>query len=371
MSRRVLVVGCLVAAGVVAYLLFRGDTGSFPPLTPTFDGSSDQLRNTAIVPTLDSPISEGKSAVWCGSIQLAWNDLKSNLAGGPVRVAGAEVVAGRLNASPFTDRDLSPGTYYAAAGLVRDGILDKIRADMARQFPDAPAPRLDGSDVAVAYAYLQASVPFRLPYYEDRLTFRGADGRETAVRAFGIRKQEEWGATELRDQVGVLFADGRRDEDGWQPTEYAVDLCRDSSPDQVVVAMILRQPTLGEMIAEVKRRTMTGEKAIHSHEFGKADHLLVPAMAWRVEHRFAELEGPQRRLSGGTLDGLYIDRALQVVQFRLDKSGADLKSEAGMSMKGLPRHFHFDRPYLITMARRGAEHPYFAMWVDNDELMAR
>lgn len=371
MSRRVIIVGLVVAAGVAVYLLFRGDSGSFPPLAPTFDGPSSRLQKTVVVPTLDTPVPEGKSAVWCGSFQLAWNDLKANLAGGPVRVAGAEDVARRLNEAPFTDRDVSPGTHYAAAGLVRDGILDKIRADMARQFPDAPAPRFDDGDVAVAYAYLQASVPFRLPYYEDRLTFRGADGSETAVRSFGIRKQEEWGAAELREQVGVLFADGRQNEESRQPTEYAVDLCRDSTPDQVIVALIPRQPTLGEMVSEIKRRTKTGDKARYPHEFGKGDHLLVPAMAWRVEHRFAELEGSQKRLGGGKLDGLYIDRAFQIVQFRLDKSGAELKSEAGMGMKGGPRLFHFDRPYLITMARRGAEQPYFAMWVDNDELMAR
>src|SRR5687767_307846 len=113
MIRRVVVVGLLVVAGVGAYLLLGG-SGSFSPLAPTFDGPSDRLQKTSVVPTLDTPIPEGKSAVWCGSFQLAWNELKANFAGGPVRVAGAEEVAGRLNAAPFTDRDVSPGTHYAA-----------------------------------------------------------------------------------------------------------------------------------------------------------------------------------------------------------------------------------------------------------------
>ena len=68
---------------------------------------------------------------------------------------------------------------------------------------------------------------------------------------------------------------------------------------------------------------------------------------------------------------LYLGRAYQMIQFRLDKSGADLASVSEAMVASGPRDFHFDRPYLITMARRGAEHPYFAMWVDNDELMAR
>ena len=51
--------------------------------------------------------------------------------------------------------------------------------------------------------------------------------------------------------------------------------------------------------------------------------------------------------------------------------GADLASVSEAVAASGPRDFHFDRPYLIYMQRRGAEQPYFAMWVDNDELMAR
>ena len=35
-----------------------------------------------------------------------------------------------------------------------------------------------------------------------------------------------------------------------------------------------------------------------------------------------------------------------------------------------PRHFHFDRPFLIYVKKRGADYsPFFVMWVDNAELM--
>jgi hypothetical protein len=34
------------------------------------------------------------------------------------------------------------------------------------------------------------------------------------------------------------------------------------------------------------------------------------------------------------------------------------------------RHFHFDRPFLIYVKKRGADYsPFFVMWVDNAELM--
>jgi hypothetical protein len=42
------------------------------------------------VPALDTPLPQLGAAVWCGSFQLAWNEMKSNLASRPIQVAGAE-----------------------------------------------------------------------------------------------------------------------------------------------------------------------------------------------------------------------------------------------------------------------------------------
>jgi hypothetical protein len=33
--------------------------------------------------------------------------------------------------------------------------------------------------------------------------------------------------------------------------------------------------------------------------------------------------------------------------------------------------FIFDRPFLIVVKKRGAEHPFFVMWVDNAELLCK
>jgi hypothetical protein len=63
----------VVAPGVVLWYSTRGRP--YNPPSMSFDGSSDRLQQTVIVPTLDSPIPEGKSAIWCVSFQLAWNHL--------------------------------------------------------------------------------------------------------------------------------------------------------------------------------------------------------------------------------------------------------------------------------------------------------
>src|SRR5271166_1772791 len=70
----------------------------------TFDGNSDKLQRTAFVPTLDTPIPDGKSAVWCASFQLAWDKLKTDIVKGPVKISNAEAICDRLNkAGPVAD----------------------------------------------------------------------------------------------------------------------------------------------------------------------------------------------------------------------------------------------------------------------------
>ena len=58
------------------------------------------------------------------------------------------------------------------------------------------------------------------------------------------------------------------------------------------------------------------------------------------------------------------------MDFKLDKGGVELASHAGDIMKEGPRRFYFDRPYLIILKKRGAEQPFFVMWVENAELMS-
>lgn len=78
----------------------------------------------------------------------------------------------------------------------------------------------------------------------------------------------------------------------------------------------------------------------------------------------------------GPLVGTPIGACQQTIRFRLDECGAVLKSEAAAATKSAealdePRQFVFDRPFLILLERREAANPYFALWVDNPELLVR
>jgi hypothetical protein len=110
--------------------------------------------------------------------------------------------------------------------------------------------------------------------------------------------------------------------------------------------------------------------------------LLVPNVNWRVEHRFAELEGADKLFQNATMDPAeYLSRFFQFVEFKMDRTGASVRSGAYIATDVLngheheedtnPDHYHFDRPFLIVMKKRDAKHPFFVMWVDNAELLCK
>ncbi len=100
--------------------------------------------------------------------------------------------------------------------------------------------------------------------------------------------------------------------------------------------------------------------------------LLVPNLNWSVRHRFGELEGPDKKLLNSRLRGLYLSDAIQTIDFRLDRSGVELKSESGAIAKASSfGDCLFDHPFLILVKKRSSEQPMLVMWVDNAELLCK
>ena len=137
----------------------------------------------AVVPTLDAPIPEGKSAVWCASFQVAWNRLAMDVVKGPPQISGAEEPCRRLNGQAVGETDLPEGSFYAAAGWSKDGIRERIRKEMAAAFPSAPPPNIGGAG-GVAYAYLEAGVKFEIPGLHEEAR------REALLRPLGRRRRD-------------------------------------------------------------------------------------------------------------------------------------------------------------------------------------
>lgn len=366
----VLVVLLLWVTGGVA----DGKEARYTPPAKTFDGSSSDLKATAVVPTLDTPLPEGKSAMWCASFEFAWTALREDVIGAPIQVENAQVVADRLNRAVLPDVPAS--ALYYTAGRVTPTFLQRIRDEMKQRFPDAPPLQVDARENdLLAYAWLAAGVSFDIPFFEndEPLSFKDPTGHETDVASFGLRANDDYAYYELRRQIAVLHAKDMfgTSADAKTGPEFIIDPDRTSKPFQLLLARIPRGKTLAETLATMDERIAARARQSDSVDMGPNDVLLVPAMHWRVTHHFRGLEGEDKRILNPGFEGYWIQIAEEGIEFRLDKSGADLRSEAKILCMPIPSHFVFDRPFLVVMRLRGKTAPVFAMWVENAELLVK
>ena len=359
----------------------------------TFQGDSSTLQQTVIVPTLDSPLPSGKNAVWCASFQASWDQLRLASNGTiqqPPTLLGAETITKRLNSSSMPLTDL-PQTSYFAGGLVKNGIIPTIQSAMRHRFPNIMLPAfrdLNDSDI-IAYGYLEAAVKFPIPFFDAApMIFAGIP-----VVNFGIRGKDKSNHFDMRRQVHVLY---------YSKDEYIIDPCYTSSI-QVVLARIKPGASLAVTIkaSEKKMTSWANPKdeykifdrlsnkqhltelemawmeyyinsmnaGIDRLKFGSDDILLIPNMRWVINHRFSELEGKQFIPARSSY---YLKDAQQTVSFTLNRSGVNLLSSAILhDTQGCPRRFIFDHPFLLYMRLRDHKQPFFAMWVDNAELLTK
>jgi hypothetical protein len=111
---------------------------------------------------------------------------------------------------------------------------------------------------------------------------------------------------------------------------------------------------------------------LERHQSTYGDSLLVPTMHWRILHHFHELEGRDKPIQNtGPLSETYIGEAFQTLEFKLDRSGATIRSDSMLAAFSAPWDLRFNRPFLLYMKKRGAKHPFFVMWVDNAELLIK
>jgi hypothetical protein len=331
-----------------------------------FAGSSQDLSQTAVVATLEEPIPEDKNAVWSAAFPLIWKKASRTLAKGAIELDGAKDLGNRLNRAFDPQNDVPQDGLVVAAGTT---------AEVEKKIGHLLANGASGAARYSFYASLEASMEFPYPYAPDikPLSFVDGQGKSSSVIAFGIPAKAEMKMKEQRAQIRVLYADNPS-----RPEEFALDLYSSSKPNQLIIAMIKRPANLKDAINRLNERIEWFDRAIskgiedhgqYELKIDDTDILLAPEIAFQVLHSFKDLEG--RRFSDAAGKPHLIVNAQQNIQFNLNRKGASFGSEARMDVDAAPRVFKFDKPFLVLMRTRGHKQPYFAMWVDNSELLRK
>jgi prepilin-type processing-associated H-X9-DG protein len=339
--------------------------GAFLPERPP-----GELARTAILPHTKGRITPGENYVYSATFQLAWDDLKEKLYG-PVDFERMPDIADRLNDGTFRRTDVSSDSYVAMGGLVQEGIVAQIEQAMTQKFPTAtleppkpPESSLD--DYILLYAYLQKSLPFAAPFdrLREPLVFHALNG-DSRVASFGVKEFKDSPERPIERQVTVL--DYENDDD------FVLRLATKKN-DEIILAKVKPASTLDETLTAVLERIRGRSRSYRRRGIELKESLRVPILAISVDRDYTELV--HRPIRNAEWESRFIARASQRIRFILNERGARLESDAFIGIDvgfhwepPKPRHFVFDKPFLLCIREGPDKEPYLVMWIENSEVM--
>lgn len=300
----------------------------------------------------------GQDTAWCGTFQLIWNDLKNDLAKQDIifmQEPDLQVVK-NLNKETFKTEDISENSYYKVYGNPTLELKEQIEKAIKEKFNEESEILDDfswGSNNPKDYfLYCMLKKEFEFPVaFKELEDGEFANGKYSKIKYFGLEKDAE---EELRNQVEVLYYNS--------PSQFAVKL-KTKQNDEIILARGEEGNTFQEKYNNINTNSENYEGI---KEFTKKDELKIPNIDFKQKTEFTELE--QKEFSFANGDVYIIDKALQTIEFELDKEGGKIKSEAGIMTKEMAiatdeikeRKFNFDDEFVIFLKENDKEKPYFA-----------
>jgi hypothetical protein len=262
------------------------------------------------------------------------------------------------------------------AGYLDDGFVQRLENALRSRFgtnaPAVPPEFLEPDAVFVAYSHLQRALPFPLRFIrspQTPLRFQHAGGT-TPVHCFGASAAA---ADLYHRQASILHYDGADD--------FSIQLSSRLEGESIVLAKIPAPTTLREGSERV-RRLIESEKGgstvverngrtFHfANTLSEGDVLAIPHVTLDATADFDEL--CERKLLNAGFTPTFLFRVRQRTSFAMDESGAIVRSNGyGGAAFGepTPRRFVFDKPFLLTLWRKGATEPYLALWVATPDVL--
>lgn len=350
------VLGLIVAAGFARGAETHDDVAGKPDLVAL--NANVELKRSIVAGALQQQHQAGTNLVWCSTLQLCWNELMRDV-GGPVEIAGGPELARHLNEKLADVTQVDPAAVFTYVGNGPNSPKELL-AKLQKHFGGQASPKLIPENVGAAetifYSYLFRNLAFETPFDPGTA---GMQFGGKAVAKFGV-----WPWTENHGAIAdqVLIHSYKSDDD------FVIELLTKEANDQLLLARVAPGNTLQNSIEAALARLNKAKRKKLEH----GESFAAPALNFELGADFPELMGKFAKPANGA--GLVSIR--QLIRFRLNERGAVVKSEASIKKEESkeetrPRLFHCDGPFLILMLKRDAKVPYFALWIENEELLAR
>lgn len=320
-----------------------------PPEVPSKSKQTNGDIN--IVLSLEDKIEE--NSAWCGTFNLIWNDLKNDLAKQDIVFNPQLDIVKNLNKGTFTTSELSEDSYYKVYDFPSLELKKQIEKAIKEKFNETSDILNDfdweNHDPEDYFLYAILKKEFEFPKVFTELK-NDKFGNYNNVKYFGINESTK---NEVREQVQVLYYNSKED--------FAIKLITKGN-DEVIIARGNKKDTFGDMYKDIIE---ISQKYKGNHSFAKNDTLQIPNISFNLKEELTELQDKPFLFSNG--DSYRIEKAIQTIQFDLDKKGGKIKSEAGMMVNKeatmLPeetREFLVDDTFTIFLNEKGKDLPYFA-----------
>jgi hypothetical protein len=321
--------------------------------------SDSDIKKTIITPHMEQELTDDKNVLYCSTFQLCWNEMKDFM-NGNIELSGSPDIVPYLNKSLSTKDDLSEKSYVAAAGYKKDNLEDTINKELDSKFDHAEHVDFKGfaDDDIIAYSYLYKNLKFDKEFetFETPIEFP-IGPNAVPVKAFGIN-DFSYKNSALGKQVDII--------DYQNSDDFIIRLKTASSDDELILAKVIPGNTLLETIELVDQRIVHGQQ----ESLNDNDVLKIPKFSFKLTHQYSEII--DKSIKNTAFSKYVISEAMQDIAFVLDERGAILESKSlfTATKDDISKYLVFDQPFLLYMKEKGAKYPYFAIWVENTELMA-
>lgn len=311
-------------------------------IAPALASEDDNIK---IVPTLDDKIKG--NTMWCGTFQLIWNDLKNNIVKQDIEFSPQLDCVDNLNKSKFTK------------DMISEELKNQIETDLMNKFGKTSEfiNKFNWSNEQnetryFLYSTLIKDLKFAMPF--DDLETGDFAGKDTKTSYFGLKQNSN---LEAREQVQVLYYNNEDDK--------AISI-QTTTNDEIILCRTNTAKNFNQVIQKID----TEKKNYKDSTTLKPEEILkIPEIRINSEKEFKDIENKEFKDING--EKLKIEKAIQTIQFELNKKGAKVTSEAGMSVttNGITeekiRDFSFDDEFVILIKEKDKDLPYFALNITN------
>ena len=302
---------------------------------------NNRNHNISMNPSYQSTIDENIiNNLWVGTLDIAWKELESQLEMDKIDLQDGNLpVVDDLNSSTFT-KDM----------------LDSNDYSILVERTETQGYKIDTS--------LNKELNFAIPFdnFSDMYEWTFGDSEEI-IKYFGINNAS---SEEMNKNVEILFFN-RENENSARSDDFAIKL-KTKEGDEIILYRTNENKNFDEYYKDIQNKasSYTGSK-----EFLEGDELRVPFV--RVNGMIAHNE-----LYGKFIKdtNMFFTDVIQNVNFNLNDKGCNLSSEVtlvtevtGISME--PRFCYFDDQFVIFMKEANSDQPYFALKVDNADVLEK